>query len=128
MNMPERTLLIIDDNSDLCSLTSRYFARKNYKTHTAATCAEGIALAEELRPDYIVLDYHLEDGDAVQVASYIRKSESLKETPLLIVSGDITIEGSVYKDCQTEYFILKDGACMFDRIHKVLCSLEQPAP
>ncbi|MCX5793610.1 MAG: response regulator [Elusimicrobia bacterium] len=118
-----RTLLIIDDDADWRRITTRYFTQEKYYIRTAATCAEGIALAETLLPDYILLDYHLEDGNAVRVASHVRRSEKLKKAVIVVVSGDATRREAAHDECLADYFIVKDGLC--EPIHQALRSVER---
>jgi len=106
--MQGTTLLIVDDDKLWRNLTAQYFkSAYKYNTYTAATCAEGIMLADKVRPDYILLDYHLSDGNAATVCGHIRANEELKKTLILIVSGDDTRIDTAYNECQADHFILK---------------------
>lgn len=117
-----RTLLIVDDEKCCRDMAVRYFSG-HYKTHTAATCAEAIRLAEELRPDYILLDYRLEDGDAAEVCAHIRSSAALKKTLILIISGDENLREASFSDCKADQFIYK--ATPPSIIHEMIRSLER---
>jgi len=102
-----RTLLIIDDERHCRNAIAKFFIEEQYNTHTAATSAEGIRLAEELRPDFILLDYHLQGATAAEVCAHIRSSEALKKTFIVIISGDEAIREAAYNECQADHFVLK---------------------
>lgn len=118
--MQGRTLLIIYGERIWREVTAKYFTVEQYKTYTAATCAEGIQLAEKLRPDYILLDYHL--GEA-GVCAHIRSSKALKKTLILIISGDETRREAAYSECQADHFILKCTPCKL--IHEIIRGLDR---
>lgn len=52
----------------------------------ARDLAAGVALAAELRPDIVVLDYHLPDGDGVTAAERILQLEP--STRVILLTGD----------------------------------------
>lgn len=121
--MVGRTLLIIYNEKIWRDITAKYFTVEQYITHTAATCAEGIRLAEKLRPDYILLGYHIGDGNAASVCAHIRSSKTLKKTLILIISGDETHSEAAYCECQADHFILKCTPCKL--IHEIIRGLDR---
>jgi two-component system, OmpR family, response regulator len=56
------TVLIIDDEPDSCLLWTTFLTQMHYKVYTALTLAEGIKLAESVKPYIIFLDNNLPDG------------------------------------------------------------------
>lgn len=118
-----RTLLIVDDEECCRDVIADFFTAEQFKTHTAATSAEGIRLAEELRPDFILLDYHLQDDTAAGVCAHIRSSEALKKTLIVIHSGDETLREASYSECQADHFILKGTPN--ETIHEIMRGLER---
>ena len=105
--MDQPIILIIDDDKFWRSLLARFLTSSKYTVHSAGSCTEGIALAGLHRPDCILLDYHLKDGDASDVCRSVRGSEEIKDTPIIILSSDPLAEESAYLDCSAEKFILK---------------------
>ncbi len=116
-----RTLLIVDDEECCRDVIADFFTAEQYKTHTAATSAEGIRLAEQLRPDFILLDYHLQGDTAAGVCTRIRSSEALKKTLIVILSGDETRREASYSECQADHFVLKGTPNRI--IHQILRGL-----
>jgi len=105
--MKKRTVLIIDDDLIWHRLIGRFLADTGYKIYTAATCADGVKLAALHKPDCIVLDFHLTDGDAVCVCSAIKADAELKKIPVIIFSSDPGAEPIAYTQCQAANFLLK---------------------
>lgn len=58
----KKKVLIIDDEVDLCLLMKTYFLRKNYDVYIAHTLADGQTRLDEVRPDFLFIDYNLPDG------------------------------------------------------------------
>src|SRR4051812_5396821 len=62
--MPEKkTVLIIDDEKDLCLLLKDYFLRKDYDVSLSHTLTEGKLLLNTLQPHILFLDNNLPDEE-----------------------------------------------------------------
>ena len=105
--MAQQSLLIIDDDLAWRKLIVKFLGRAAYKIYTAATCAEGVELAALHKPDCILLDFHLPDGDAVTVCSALRANRDIKKIPVIIFSSDPCAEPTAYTQCQAVNFLLK---------------------
>lgn len=114
-----KLILIIDDEKLWRSSISRFFSLNGWTAATAASCAEGLKLAEATRPDCILLDFHMPDGDGGAVCSSIRANSLLRKTPVIIVSADPGEELNAYGLYHADGFILK-GA----RLEKILVVAE----
>lgn len=68
-----KNILIIDDEEDLCLLLSEALGRKGYSVTTANTKRRGMACVRKTRPDLILLDLRLRDGDGMNLVSRINK-------------------------------------------------------
>lgn len=58
----KRTVVIIDDEIDLCQLLCSYLSEMNYEVHTAHSLAEGEELLKKVNPDILFVDNNLPDG------------------------------------------------------------------
>lgn len=101
----KQKILVIDDDPYWHRLLGRIFA--GYEVFSAVSCAEGVDKAAFHRPDCILLDFHLNDGDAVLVCSELRKNEAVKGIPVIVVSSDPAAEIIAYAECRARCFILK---------------------
>ena len=124
--MTEQSILVIDDEITWHKLIKRLLAGIGYKVYTAATCAEGVKLAEIHKPDCIILDFHLTDGDAVSVCSAIKSNENIKKTPIIIFSSDLDAETTAYAQCQADNFILK-GPEALEKLPAAIGRILRPA-
>ena len=106
----KRSILVVDDAPAWHKLISRFLGGLGYKIYTAATCADGVKPAALRRPDCIVLDFHLSDGDAARVCLAIKAEEELKKIPVIIFSLDPCAEIAAYERCRAGYFLLKGTA------------------
>ncbi len=58
----ERTLLIVDDEIDVCRLLRRALLKHFQKVECAHNLTDGYAIAATFQPDVILLDNNLPDG------------------------------------------------------------------
>ena len=101
------TLLIVDDNPVWLRAISAYFSFSGFRVRTAASCAVALKSAAELRPDCLLLDFHLTDGDGGGVCGKLRSDIALKKIPIIMVSGDPLQELPAYTEHKADGFILK---------------------
>ena len=124
--MARQSVLVVDDEIAWHRLLTRLLRGLEYDVYVAATCAEGIKLAELHNPDCIVLDFHLTDGDAVQVCSALKASDKTAQIPVVVFSSDPAAEITAYAECQAAYFVLKGATSMTD-LPAVIGSILAPA-
>ena len=79
-----KSILIIDDEEDLCWLLSNGLLAKGYDVSTANTLHQGVDLLQG-NPDLIFLDLKLPDGDGIKILSKIRRT--CPETIVNIISA-----------------------------------------
>jgi signal transduction histidine kinase/CheY-like chemotaxis protein len=84
-----RRVLVIDDDEDFVRLVRRFLesSGQGYRIASAHSGAEGLALAQQLRPDVILLDMQLPDVSGAHVAHQLRANEALADIPIIVVSG-----------------------------------------
>jgi CheY-like chemotaxis protein len=79
-----RSILIIDDEEDLCWLLSSTLQSKGYNVLTANTISDGMTRVKEA-PDLLFLDLKLPNGDGMDLLSKIR--EITPQTLVVIISA-----------------------------------------
>jgi two-component system KDP operon response regulator KdpE len=77
-------ILLIDDEAALTSVLQPVLATAGHVVTIAATAAEGIAGADRLEPDVILLDLGLPDADGKTV---IRTLRIKRDTPIIVISA-----------------------------------------
>lgn len=86
--MPEKTILVIDDDIDLIEIIRVTLENAGYKVIDAQTGERGLALAKERHPDLIILDVMMGSIDeGFQVAYQLRGEDATRETPILMLSA-----------------------------------------
>ena len=92
MNKPR--ILIVEDEPIVADDLSAQLERLNYQpVGPAASGAQAIALAGELRPDLVLMDIRLEgDMDGVEAVTQIRQRFRIPSVFLSAYSEQVTIE------------------------------------
>lgn len=78
------TILIIEDEKNICSFIDTTLTNHDYKTLAAATGAEGLSLITSCCPDVILLDLGLPDIDGISI---IRQVRSFSAVPIIVISA-----------------------------------------
>jgi DNA-binding response OmpR family regulator len=62
--LPQRSVLIVDESDESREVLRTALTRLGTRIYEASQAAEGLELARTCRPDLIVLDLELHDGDS----------------------------------------------------------------
>ncbi|WP_280807710.1 sigma-54-dependent transcriptional regulator [Variovorax boronicumulans] len=85
--------LIVEDDEDSARMMSALIAREGH----SAMCAGSIAAARRLmamqRPDLLLLDLHLPDGDGFDLLE--NSADALSDTVLVLMTGQASLETSI---------------------------------
>jgi signal transduction histidine kinase/CheY-like chemotaxis protein len=84
--VPVGTILLIDDDSVTRELVERILTKEGLHMLHAATGQEGLRIAEQLRPDVIVLDVMLPDQDGWAVLAAITTKMELAGIPVVVLT------------------------------------------
>lgn len=88
---PARTLLCIDDDPANTTLMGCIMALRPAITLLGANAGmSGVALAQECRPNLVLLDFHLPDMNGDQVLKCLLDDSRTADIPVVILSGDAT--------------------------------------
>lgn len=79
--------LLVDDDEELLAILELRLAQDRVATQRATSAGEAIAAALALKPDILVLDLGLPDGDGSQVVVALRNNKALAGIPLLVYTG-----------------------------------------
>lgn len=89
--MPD--ILIIDDDRSICRTLELHYAQAGYYVRTAGSLAEGRKLFNDVRPDVIVLDLKLPDGDGITL---LKALNSLSDAPpVIMLTGHQDLEYAI---------------------------------
>jgi len=82
-----KTALIVEDNPDNMALIAFILEKYGYQTLKAVRGEEGVSMAIEHRPAFIILDIQLPDFDGLEVARRIRASEVDGTIPIIAMTS-----------------------------------------
>ena len=82
-----KTILIIEDNRQNMYLLRFLLESNGYLVEEATDGREGIRAAARLKPAAILLDIQLPEMNGYAVAEEIRKDDTLKTTPIIVVTS-----------------------------------------
>jgi DNA-binding response OmpR family regulator len=80
-------VLVIEDHPTARELFKVLLEAESYEVLEAASGREGLQMATSGKPDLIILDLMIPELDGYGVIAEMRRDESLKETPILVVSA-----------------------------------------
>jgi len=81
------TVLVAEDNEDVRLMMRTLLEMKGYGVIEAGDGHETVAVAQDARPDLILMDLQLPRLNGFAVARFIRQHDELKGVPILVVSG-----------------------------------------
>jgi phosphate regulon transcriptional regulator PhoB len=84
--MPKR-VAVVEDEAELAALLEYNLNNSGFSTRTLVGSKGTLELLEEWRPDLIVLDVMLPDGDGFDLCKQIRKSQSIARVPILFLTA-----------------------------------------
>jgi PAS domain S-box-containing protein len=79
-------VLVVEDDKQAGELLTHDLVQAGYRVARAATGAQALKLAQELRPDAITLDVLLPDQDGLKVLSQLKAMPETRAIPVVIVS------------------------------------------
>jgi two-component system phosphate regulon response regulator PhoB len=82
-----RHVIVVEDEGDLADLIALHLRRENFRVSVYGDGDTGMAAIERDRPDLVVLDLMLPGLDGLEICRRIRRSESLGETPVLMLTA-----------------------------------------
>jgi CheY-like chemotaxis protein len=81
------TILVVDDEESVGDLLKSVFAKDGYAVHVARTGMEAVSMAQEVRPDLILMDITMPGMDGYEATGLIKANPKLAETPVIFLTG-----------------------------------------
>ena len=102
------TLLIIDDEPIIRKLLSRMMELEGYEVWQAADCAHGMQQIKLHKPQVVICDVFLPDGNGVDMVAKIKTDEPHREVILLTAHGNISDGVQAIKNGAFDYITKGD--------------------
>jgi PAS domain S-box-containing protein len=80
-------ILLVEDDHDLATIILASFERAGIHISHAATRQEAIAMCRSQKPDLLILDLMLPDGDGFGVIDWLRRHPEMRTLPVVVYSG-----------------------------------------
>jgi CheY-like chemotaxis protein len=84
---PTRTILVVDDDPKAVELIAAFLPAPEYAVIRAYGGAEAILLAQQLRPDLILLDLMMPEVSGFDVLEALQRSSRTAQIPVLVVTA-----------------------------------------
>lgn len=84
--MSKKNILVIDDSATIRKLVDTHLSSSGYEVFLAPTAEDGLRLAEEIRPDLVLLDHQLPGTTGYEVCRQLSESPSLQLIPVVVSS------------------------------------------
>lgn len=97
----KRTLLIIEDNTDIRNYLTRLFS-DNYIIYSANNGADGLKLTKTHMPDVVISDVAMEVMDGLELCRNIKENSDLSHIPVILLTAS--------KNSETHLQGISDGA------------------
>jgi CheY-like chemotaxis protein len=88
-------ILIIDDDIDTLKLVGMMLQKQGYQIIAAANGEQGLAQAEAVNPDLILLDVMMPEMDGYEVAKRLRVNALTANTPILMFTAKTQLDDKV---------------------------------
>ena len=83
----EKTILVIDDNTDIRENTAEILELAGYKTFTAENGKQGVDIAVKQKPSVIVCDIMMPELDGYGVLHLLRKNPETQNIPFIFLTA-----------------------------------------
>ncbi len=119
------TVLLIDDDPDFVEATSTVLESASYEVLVAFSGSEGLLVAQDRRPDVIILDVIMPGEDGFQTLEKLRADPTLAHIPVMMLtslSNGLSIAAAGESDTVVEDYFDKPirPAELLRRIGKLL--------
>jgi CheY-like chemotaxis protein len=96
-----RTILLVDDDRAVVDTFTRMLKLEGYRVASALDPTAGLELADNLRPDAIILDMRMPLISGLQFLRQVRQRPHLVEVPVAIVTGDYFLPDALQQELKT---------------------------
>ncbi|KAF0106597.1 MAG: response regulator receiver [Anaerolineaceae bacterium] len=82
-----RKILVVDDAPENTRLLSRILTGSGYEVHTAERGEDALRLAQEIKPDLVLLDINMPEMDGYEVCVQLKSGEQTRDIPVIFISA-----------------------------------------
>ncbi|MEX2214641.1 MAG: response regulator [Phycisphaeraceae bacterium] len=117
-------MLVVDDVAIVREPVAAALREQGYQTVCAVNGREALVLANQCKPDLILLDLHMPGAGGLEMLRALRGDPALERTPVLVLS-ELTDKASVIEAGRLgiEGYLLKSRFTLKDMLHRVEAAL-----
>ena len=93
--MKQLTILVVEDDKLNREMVKTAFKEDGHMVYSAATMGKAWEALRTNRPDIIVLDRGLPDGDGLQLCLSLKKESAFKTIPILMLTGKAEVADKI---------------------------------
>ena len=102
----EKTILIVDDESDVLSLMKIRLEGAGYKVLSASSGEKALELLEKNKTDLVLLDLLLPKMQGEEVCQRMKSDHKLKQIPVIIITAHAPrIKETIHKICANDHIL-----------------------
>jgi DNA-binding response OmpR family regulator len=119
-----KKILAIDDENDVLVIIKSALKSEGYDVVTANNGYDGLAIAQDEKPDLILLDLMMPEMDGFEVLENLRDNDTTMDIPVIVLTG-LSERGKIREalDKGVDYYIVKPFE-YHDLISKVKLAIE----
>jgi PAS domain S-box-containing protein len=91
---PRRKVLVVDDVAENRAVAAGLLAALGFEVLEAADGEAGLAMAQRLRPDLLLLDIAMPKLDGLDVVRKLRQQDALRDLPVIALSASVSTSDS----------------------------------
>lgn len=85
-----KTILVVDDEPDVLKVLEKRLQNEGYQVIKANNGKKALMLAEQEKPDLVILDIDMPDMDGGEVAARLKDGDKTRHIPVLFLSCLVT--------------------------------------
>lgn len=122
----KKTILAVDDESDVLLIIKTALFSEGYNVFTATNGPDAIAIAQDEKPDLIILDMMMPEMNGFEVLKCLRESEDTETIPVIMLTG-VSDKSKIREALESgiDYYIVKPFE-FHDLLSKVKIVLSGP--
>lgn len=104
----KKIVMVVEDDPTILSLYEHAFNAEGFKTYLAHDGEEGLKLIKDKNPDLVILDILMPKVNGIEVLGQLRKEESTKNLPVLVLTNYDTYRAKAMEYGIVDYLIKAD--------------------
>jgi CheY-like chemotaxis protein len=122
------TILIVEDDEEMQEMLRVILSRRGYEVHLSPNGVDALYQATQFKPDLIVLDLMMPWAAGDAVLGFIRSTEQLKRTRVLVFSAHPN-GAQIAEQLEADGFLAKpvDISTLTNYVERLLATDQQPS-